>query len=101
MSQFVIEIVHDPEECVKALREFETYSEDLLNQIYWSCVSGNHTGRIVVEAGSLEEARNLVPEPLRDRVTVWKADQILAELAEPGVIDPETKNPADSALDSS
>ncbi|MGB9588526.1 MAG: hypothetical protein ACPL7O_10145 [Armatimonadota bacterium] len=101
MSRFVIEVIHDPDECVKALREFETYPEDLLDEVYWSCVSGDHTGRIMVEAESLQQAWSMVPDSLRDRVAIREAEQIIPELAETGVVDPETKNFIDSGPDAS
>lgn len=99
MTQYVIELAHDPSECVAALDEIDTTAEDMLGDIYWSCMSGNHVGRVVVEANSEEQAREMVPPSIRNEVTVTKADLITPDLV--NALDPEAKNPLTQEPDAS
>jgi len=91
MPRYMIELPHDADECVKALEELEPRAPDLLDGIYWGCVSGRHAGRIIVEAASESEARDMVPALLRDKVTVTEVRTVTTELAQ--LIDPEAAHP--------
>lgn len=91
MPQFMIELTHDPEECIEALEEHEPRASDLLDEVYWGCVSGRHSGWVVVEADDESQARNMVPESLRDRAKVTPVELATPELAE--AVDMEAANP--------
>ena len=91
MPQFMIELSHSPNDCVKALKELEPRAEDLLGEVYWGCMMGRHDGWVVVEANDEDEAREMVPEPIRDKAQITQVDAIVPELTH--AVDPEAKNP--------
>ena len=98
MPQFMIELAHDPNECVEALKTFDSRAPDLLDDTFWGCMSARHAGWVVVNAEDLEEALDMVPEELRAKALVTEVD-VIPELA--NAIDPEAAHPANQAPDAS
>jgi len=98
MPQFMIELAHEPDECIKSLKELEPEAPDLLDGTFWGCISGRHAGWVIVNALNEDEALNMVPTNLRGKATVTEVDAI-AGLGE--TIDPEAAHPADAAPDAS
>ncbi|MDI6828193.1 MAG: hypothetical protein QME62_06900 [Armatimonadota bacterium] len=87
MPQFMIEFMHTPDQCIKALDKLEPRATDLLDGVYWSCFSGNHASWVVVEASSEEAAREMIPEPLRNQAIITEVHMTFPE--EDQAIDPE------------
>lgn len=90
MPQFMIELAHEPDECIKSLKEIEPEAPDLLDGTFWGCVSGRHAGWVVVNAENQEEALGMIPENLRGKATATEVD-VIPEL--PEALDPEAANP--------
>lgn len=91
MPQYMIEFSHSPDECIQALHEIEPWANDLLDDIYWGCLSGRHDGWAVVEAENEEQAKEMIPDAIRGAVKITRVTGYMPEL-EHG-IDPEAKNP--------
>ncbi len=92
MPQFMIEMSHSPSDCVDSLRDIDPDAQEFLGDVYWGCMTGRHDGWAVVDADSEQEAMEMVPEQIRDRVQVTQVSTVMPEL-EHG-IDPEAKNMA-------
>ncbi len=74
MSKFMIEIPHTDEQCMQVMDEAAA-NPVLLDQAWWGCMAGNHTGWAIVDAGSQTEARNMVPEVVRPQAVVTEIQQ--------------------------
>jgi hypothetical protein len=65
MARYLIESPHTSEECLRALDEILARDPGMLAKYDFGCMSGDHTGYVIVEAGSESEARENVPSFLR------------------------------------
>ncbi|HUV04697.1 MAG TPA: hypothetical protein VMX94_06275 [Armatimonadota bacterium] len=96
MPQYVIELSDSPSECAEALDDVEPRSEDLLDGTYWSCVSRDHTGRVIVEAESESKAIEMVLPALRGKVRIMEVQAVIPDLAQsfdPEAVRPEAQEP--------
>ncbi len=91
MPQYMIELSHSPSDCVDALRDIDPDAQEFLGDVYWGCMTGRHDGWAVVEADSEQQARDMVPDTIRNQIQVTQVENIVPEI-EHGV-DPEAKNP--------
>lgn len=66
--QYMISVPHTPEECLKALDEFDV--SKALTKFEFGCESGDHTGYAIVTASSPEAALAMVPEDQRANAKV-------------------------------
>ena len=64
MNRYVIESPHPPEKCDQAIADLN--AAGYLHHFEWGCKDNEHTAWAIVEAESLEHARQLVPWYLRD-----------------------------------
>lgn len=96
MPQYMIELEHNPNECIQSLESFDEDASDLLEDTYWGCMSGRHAGWVVVNADNLEDALGMVPETLRERAMVTQVD-VIPELGY--TVDPEAAHPANGVPD--
>jgi len=87
MPKYLIEVTH-PEEtvaCAKVVRIFLETGSHYLTQAEWGCRDGDHRAWLIVEATDREEARSIVPPPIRsdahvvelNRFTLEEIDEIL------------------------
>jgi hypothetical protein len=60
-SKFMVEFKHTPEECLKALDKIKDKDAKLLDKIEWGCMSGDHTGYMVVNASNEQDALKGIP----------------------------------------
>ena len=67
MPRFLIEIRHadEPEGCIKTLDAIVKYGSHLVTNADFGCTDGVHTGWLIVEVDSHEEARQIVPPQFR------------------------------------
>lgn len=81
MERFLIEVPHeeDPGECARAVRYFLSTGSHFMTHADWGCSDGVHRAYIVVEAGSREEARELVPRVFRSQANVVKLNKFTME----------------------
>jgi len=96
MPRYMIELTDSATECAEALDEVEPRSEDLLDGTYWSCVSRDHTGRVIVEAVSESEALEMVAPALRGKVKITEIQTVMRDLAQsfdPEAVRPEAQEP--------
>ncbi len=69
MAEYLIELPHTKEECMKAGGEIK--DSELLPKIYWGCVSGVHNGWAIVEAKNESAARSLIDsDVLRNKARI-------------------------------
>ncbi len=64
-TQYLIQVTHTPEECLQALDEAKALGKDKLDQWNWGCKYGDHTGYLLVNANSKEQALQYVPASKR------------------------------------
>ncbi len=75
MSKFMIHSTHTDEECSKALREFWKNNPKLLEETFFGCLGGDHSGWTIVEASSESEARNKLQNLQLSEIHVVKVDK--------------------------
>jgi len=74
-EQYLIETTHKPEDCVAALDKMVAQDKKLLSKVEWGCLSGDHTGYVIVDASSEQDARAMLPESLRAGAKVIKVSK--------------------------
>ena len=79
MPQYLIESPHTKEECLQALDRISEQKPKLLEQSWFGCMSGDHTEWATVEASDKAEARNMLPDFLRDKARVVEVSKITPE----------------------
>lgn len=79
MARYLIESPHTTEECLRALDELLAVGPGVLAKYDFGCMSGDHTGYVIIEAGSEPEARNTVPSFLRGKARIVKVDKFSPE----------------------
>jgi hypothetical protein len=79
MERYLIITSHTPEQCLKALDEFEAMSPMLLAKTDWGCMAGDHTGYTIVQAQSEDAARQMLPEDVRMQAKVIRLNKFTAE----------------------
>ncbi len=68
MQRFLIESPHSAENCDQAIKDL--HAAGYLHHFEWGCKDNDHTAWAIVEAESLEDARQIVPWYLRDQARV-------------------------------
>jgi hypothetical protein len=74
-ERYLIESTHKPEDCVAALDTMVEQDKKLLAKMEWGCLSGDHTGYVIVDAASEQDARDKLPETLRANAKVVKLNK--------------------------
>jgi hypothetical protein len=72
---YFIESPHSKEECLQALDDVLARGPEFLARFDWGCMSGDHTGWAVVEAGSEAAARSIVPVLVRGKARVTEVSK--------------------------
>jgi hypothetical protein len=78
-ATYLVTSPHTPEECLASLDEFAASGKKALDNWYWGCMDGDHTGYDFVQATSETEALNVVPENLREKADATKLSKFTAE----------------------
>jgi hypothetical protein len=63
-AKYIVEFRHTPEECLNYLDKVKAKDVKLLDKIEWGCMSGDHTGYIIVNAESEQEALKGIPSDI-------------------------------------
>ena len=79
MSTYLVISPHTPEECLASLDGIVASGEGALDDWYWGCAAGNHTGYKMVEAESEDAALAVVPENIRGKAKAMKLNKFTAE----------------------
>jgi hypothetical protein len=81
MERFLIEVDHEPEPtaCATAIQVLFATGSHYLTQADFGCKDGRHTGWIIVEADSREEARAILPPLYRAGARIVKLNKFSPE----------------------
>ena len=77
-SMYMVTSTHTAEQCMTAMGEMKDKAPKMLDKCWMGCGSGNHTCWAVVEAGSEDEAKAMVPEAVRGSAQVVKVSKMTA-----------------------
>ena len=77
-SRYLVIAPHDAAECMKALDETKDMAPGALGKWDFGCEDGDHTGYLVVNASSSEEALKNVPADLREKAKAIKVHKFTA-----------------------
>jgi hypothetical protein len=71
-AKFLIEVPHEPTmaACVRAAEIFLKTGSHFLTRADWGCKDGEHKAWIVVDVGSKDEARAIVPPAYRSQAKI-------------------------------
>ena len=81
MPRYLIELTHEDEHtaCLKALRAIERYGAHLLTEMDWGCKIGTHSGWLIAEVDSRDEAARLVPPEFREAARIVELNKFTLE----------------------
>ena len=103
MPRFLIELPHvdDDDGCVKALRAIEKMGSHFITEADWGCLAGTHSGYLIAELDSPEEARQAVPPDFRPDAKIvplnsFTRDQIRSMVLESEKQCPELRSDSES-----
>ncbi len=68
MKRFMIESPHPAEKCDQVIQDL--HAAGYLHQFEWGCKENDHTGWAIVEAESMEHAKQIVPWYLRNQARI-------------------------------
>ena len=78
-ASYLVSSPHTAEGCLAALDEFVASDKGALDNWYWGCMDGDHTGYEIVQATSKDEALKVVPKSLRTEAKAVKLNKLTAE----------------------
>jgi len=70
MSDYLIESIHTPEECLMELDTIVREDPKVLDKLEFGCLSGEHRGVAIVQAEDEKRALGLLPAAIRSRARV-------------------------------
>ena len=84
MARFLIEVPHADEaaECVRAAEVFLRTGSHFLTRADWGCMDGEHKAWIIVDVGTKDEARGIVPSAFRSQARVVQLNAFTLEQVE-------------------
>ena len=68
MDRYLVESPHAAEDCTRVLEQ--VVAMGYLTHFDWGCMDGDHTGWVIIEAESAEQARMVVPAFVRKQARV-------------------------------
>lgn len=78
-ATYLITSPHTMEECLASLDEVAASGENAIDNWYWGCKYGDHTGYEIVQAASKEAAMKTVPENLRAKAHIYEVGKFTEE----------------------
>lgn len=84
MPKYMIEILHAQTECDQSMDEVaKTAGAEAITHVYWGCMHGTHSGWILLEVSSPDEALDMVTgEFLRPKARVYEVENYTSEQLE-------------------
>jgi hypothetical protein len=84
MAKFLIEVDHEADRvaCARAVRVFLATGSHYLTHTDWGCLDGVHTGWIVADVESREQARAILPPAERARARIVALNRFTMEQVE-------------------
>jgi hypothetical protein len=76
---YLIMSPHTKESCLADLDAVLAETPQLLDSIEWGCMSGDHTGYLIVQAKSEDAARQMLPTSLRKDAKIIRLNQFSAD----------------------
>ena len=72
MPKFLIEVPHETDTlaCTRAVAAFLRTGSHFLTHADWGCKDGDHRAWVILEVGTKEEARNVIPPTFRVQAKV-------------------------------
>ena len=85
MPRFLIEVNHEAEAvaCARAVQVLLATGSHYLTHADWGCMDGVHTGWIIVEVDTREEARGILPSSERPRARIVALNKFTMDEIEP------------------
>lgn len=77
MNRYLVETEHSAEDCLHILDL--VLASGYITHYDWGCETGNHTGWVIVEAESEEEALLSVPSIVRNKARAVKLNKFTPE----------------------
>jgi hypothetical protein len=81
-NNYLIKFTHTKESCLAALEKISKDDEKLLAKIDWGCMSGDHTGYMMVSGKDEKSVKDMIAKSIRDQVTIEKVDKFTKEQIE-------------------
>jgi hypothetical protein len=77
MPRYIVEARHDPDQlaCARVVQVFLATGSHYLTNADWGCYDGRHSAWLVVEAGSKDEARMVLPAAFRSEASVTELNR--------------------------
>ena len=77
MPQYLVQLTHEDEHiaCVRALETIERQGSHLLTHLNWGCKDGIHSGWLIGEFASHDEAMQIVPPQFREEARIVEVEQ--------------------------
>jgi hypothetical protein len=80
MSTFLVELPHDPSQCLEIQDQMAARGDDFYHQFEWGCMKGEHIGWGTLEAAYEGPIRAKLPEVLRDAARVHEVQAFTPEI---------------------
>jgi len=78
MARYHVAAQHTKEQCLADLDQMAAKPK-VLEKFEWGCMAGDHTGYALLEAGSEQEARSMLPAEMRGRAQIIEVSTITPE----------------------
>jgi hypothetical protein len=81
MSKFLIEVPHEAEQkaCALAVQLLLQTGSHYLTNAEWGCLDGEHKGWMMIDVGSKEEARGVLPPAYRSQAKIVQLNRFSLE----------------------
>ncbi len=81
-NTYLIKLPHTAESCLASLDKISKDNSKLLSKIEWGCMSGDHTGYLIVNSKDEKSALEMLPVSVRDQAKIEKVDKFTKEQIE-------------------
>lgn len=77
MPRYLMQLTHGDDHiaCVRSLEAIDRDGAHLLTHLHWGCKAGVHSGWLIDEFASRDEAMQIVPPQFRDEVQIVEVEQ--------------------------
>jgi hypothetical protein len=79
MARYLVNWPHTDADCVAELDSVLGHSHELFARVDWGCKAGEHMGWAILEAGSPDQARSLLPAKMRAKAHVVGVNKFTEE----------------------
>ena len=79
MGDFMIQVPHTKEECMRSLDETLAAGTEVLSKYEFGCMKGDHTAYAMINARDEGTAQTMVPQFLRARAKIVPVERMTPE----------------------